>query len=148
MLRLSIWPNILLITDKYLSQGYYCSLLAEARQHKVLPSVNTINDLSESLTDQANMLTPVPKYMSTDLYAHIGDELPAEILVFFGWSQNERHKRIAKHIFERFPAPILRLSFTRDEKGLSVQPQALGIREIDSSLWPLFAERLEHFTQK
>ncbi|WP_158771560.1 RimK family protein [Paraglaciecola sp. L1A13] len=135
-------------TDKYLSQGYYCSLLAEARQHKVLPSVNTINDLSESLTDQANMLTPVPKYMSTDLYAHIGDELPAEILVFFGWSQNERHKRIAKHIFERFPAPILRLSFTRDEKGLSVQPQALGIREIDSSLWPLFAERLEHFTQK
>ncbi|GGZ70171.1 RimK family protein [Paraglaciecola chathamensis] len=135
-------------TDKYLSQGYYCSLLAEARQHKVLPSVNTINDLSESLTDQSQVLTPVPKYMSTDLYAHIDDDVPEEILLFFGWSQNERHKRIAKHVFERFPAPILRLTFSRDEKGLSVQPKALGIREIDSSLWPLFAERLEHFTQK
>ncbi|MGY0582596.1 MAG: RimK family protein [Paraglaciecola chathamensis] len=135
-------------TDKYLSQGYYCSLLAEARQHKVLPSVYTINDLSESLTDQSQVLTPVPKYMGTDLYAHIDDDVPEEILLFFGWSQNERHKRIAKHVFERFPAPILRLTFSRDDKGLSVQPKALGIREIDSSLWPLFAERLEHFTQK
>ncbi|MEQ3639363.1 MAG: RimK-like ATPgrasp N-terminal domain-containing protein, partial [Alteromonas sp.] len=32
-------------TDRYLSKGYYCSLLAEARTHKVLPSVNTINNL-------------------------------------------------------------------------------------------------------
>ena len=30
---------------RYLSVGYYCSLLAEARGHKVLPSVRTINDL-------------------------------------------------------------------------------------------------------
>ena len=32
-------------TDRYLSKGYYCSLLAEARTDKVLPSINTINDL-------------------------------------------------------------------------------------------------------
>ena len=32
-------------TEQYLSRGYYCSLLAESRQHRVLPSVNTINDL-------------------------------------------------------------------------------------------------------
>jgi len=31
---------------KYLSNGYYCSLLAEARDHKVIPSVRSINDLS------------------------------------------------------------------------------------------------------
>ena len=30
---------------KYLGTGYYVSLLAEARGHKVLPSVRTINDL-------------------------------------------------------------------------------------------------------
>ena len=101
-------------TDKYLSQGYYCSLLAEARQHKVLPSVNTINDLSESLTDQSQVLTPVPKYMGTDLYAHIDDDVPEEILLFFGWSQNERHKRIAKHVFERFPCLLYTSPSPRD----------------------------------
>jgi hypothetical protein len=31
---------------RYLSVGYYCSLLAEARRHSVIPSVRTINDLS------------------------------------------------------------------------------------------------------
>ncbi|MCB1836810.1 MAG: RimK-like ATPgrasp N-terminal domain-containing protein, partial [Alcanivoracaceae bacterium] len=31
---------------RYLSPGYYCSLLAEARGHRVLPSVRTVNDLS------------------------------------------------------------------------------------------------------
>src|SRR3546814_2783054 len=30
---------------KYLGLGYYVSLLAEARGHKVIPSVRTINDL-------------------------------------------------------------------------------------------------------
>ncbi|MDX1810872.1 MAG: RimK-like ATPgrasp N-terminal domain-containing protein, partial [Gammaproteobacteria bacterium] len=30
---------------RYLSVGYYCSLLAEARGHPVFPSVATINDL-------------------------------------------------------------------------------------------------------
>ena len=33
---------------KYLSNGYYCSLLAEARGHSVIPSVKAINDLSKS----------------------------------------------------------------------------------------------------
>ncbi len=32
---------------KYLSKGYYCSLLAEARSHKIIPSVRTLNDLSK-----------------------------------------------------------------------------------------------------
>ena len=32
-------------TSRYLSEGYYCSLLAQARSHLVLPTVNTINDL-------------------------------------------------------------------------------------------------------
>jgi glutathione synthase/RimK-type ligase-like ATP-grasp enzyme len=31
---------------RYLSVGYYCSLLAEARRHRVIPSVRTLNDLS------------------------------------------------------------------------------------------------------
>ena len=32
---------------RYLSKGYYCSLLAEARDHHVLPSIRVINDLNQ-----------------------------------------------------------------------------------------------------
>jgi SOS response regulatory protein OraA/RecX len=33
--------------SKYLSDGYYCSLLAESRGHHVMPSVRVLNDLSK-----------------------------------------------------------------------------------------------------
>ncbi|HNG61893.1 MAG TPA: RimK-like ATPgrasp N-terminal domain-containing protein, partial [Cellvibrionaceae bacterium] len=33
----------------YLSTGYYCSLLAEAREHQVIPSVKHIRDLSRRI---------------------------------------------------------------------------------------------------
>jgi hypothetical protein len=33
-------------SSRYLSVGYYCSLLAEARNHKVVPTVRTLQDLS------------------------------------------------------------------------------------------------------
>ena len=33
-------------SQKYLGEGYYCSLLAEARGHKVIPSVRSLRDLS------------------------------------------------------------------------------------------------------
>lgn len=32
---------------RYLSQGYYCSLLAEARNHQALPNVKVINELGD-----------------------------------------------------------------------------------------------------
>src|SRR5262245_32965595 len=32
---------------RYLSDGYYCSLLAEARGHHVIPSVRVLNDLGK-----------------------------------------------------------------------------------------------------
>ena len=34
---------------RYCSTGYYCSLLAEARRHKIVPSVRTITDLATGL---------------------------------------------------------------------------------------------------
>ncbi len=38
-------------TDRYLGQGYYCSLLAEAREHQILPSIKTINSLRHKADD-------------------------------------------------------------------------------------------------
>lgn len=40
-------------TEHYLSKGYYCSLLAEARKHVVLPSVKTINNLRNEVDLQS-----------------------------------------------------------------------------------------------
>lgn len=132
-------------TGKYLSQGYYCSLLAEARQHKVLPSVNTINDLSLLLnndSDDDGMLfanSLIPKNLAEDY---------SELLVFFGWTEQEEFKKLAKHVFERFPAPILKLTISSAARGLSVVASAIGVAELGEAHWAQCMQRLQHFTQK
>jgi hypothetical protein len=42
-------------SSQYLSKGYYCSLLAEARKHQVLPSVKTINALRSGQAPMLNI---------------------------------------------------------------------------------------------
>lgn len=96
-------------TDRYLSKGYYCSLLAEARMHKVLPSVNTINDLIIDSQDQSLQMKTItlPKTLS--------DEIKDGSMchVFFGIANVDSMSNIAKFAFERFPSPSLLLSVNK-----------------------------------
>ncbi|GAA6183025.1 MULTISPECIES: RimK family protein [Alteromonadaceae] len=132
-------------TSLYLSEGYYCSLLAEARQHKVLPSVNCINDLTalnrhESV--EKSGLTLAKSFLPMQF-----DKEEVEILVFFGWTENESFKKLSKHVFERYPAPILRLKIKPSDNSIWVQVSVMGCNELDAKTWPVFIQRLEHYTQ-
>ncbi len=61
-------------TEHYLSRGYYCSLLAESRTHRVLPSVNTINDLRLKEDGMENSLQALLPKLKDEL------ELPVELV--------------------------------------------------------------------
>ncbi|GAC16613.1 RimK family protein [Aliiglaciecola lipolytica] len=132
-------------TSLYLSEGYYCSLLAEARQHKVLPSVNCINDLTalnRHESEEKSGLTLAKAFLPSQ-----NKNQEVDILVFFGWTENENFKKLSKHVFERFPAPILRLKIKPSENSIWVQISVVGCNELDSKTWPVFIQRLEHYTQ-
>lgn len=58
-------------TQQYLSQGYYCSLLAEARQHEVLPSVSTIIDSASQLQNDGEMPLIVPIHLAKILNSEL-----------------------------------------------------------------------------
>lgn len=95
-------------TERYLSKGYYCSLLAEARQHQVLPSVKVINAL-RSRGD-------APLWISHSLYdgelAALGTQL-----ICMGEIADERFKKIARHAFQQFPAPLLQMTCDVSDAG-------------------------------
>ena len=75
-------------SSQYLSKGYYCSLLAEARKHQVLPSVKTINALRNGHS------VPIEHRNVKDV-------------IYFGQTDDEYQAKSVKALFNLFPVPIL-----------------------------------------
>ncbi|MEQ3653385.1 MAG: RimK-like ATPgrasp N-terminal domain-containing protein, partial [Glaciecola sp.] len=104
-------------TNKYLSKGYYCSLLAEARHHKVLPSVNTINDLIIESTEQSLEVASLtlPKALSDS----VKDSAVCDLV--FGTANDDAMQAVAKYVFDRFPAPYLQISVSKQVNSTSLK---------------------------
>lgn len=131
-------------TDQYLSRGYYCSLLAESRQHRVLPSVNTINDLRH--LNDGNDCIQLASLLSSKNSMAASSAL--DLLVYFGWTPQAEWGAVARNLFERFPAPILRVSWTRDDAGASAKVVRVGPAELNPEELKCFDERLRLFTEQ
>ncbi len=99
----------------YLSTGYYCSLLAEARKHKIIPSVRTLTDLSSKKIYSLNA-----SELDEDLHKALTKLKPdpiAQIIaidIFFGQTSNEGLQDIARQLYELFRTPLMRVEFKRD----------------------------------
>ena len=93
---------------RYQSLGYYVSLLAEARGHKPMPSITTIQDF-KSLT--------MMRLASDDLEELIQERLSRlqtssfVMSIYFGRNVAKRYDRLAMRLFNMFPAPLLRAQF-------------------------------------
>jgi glutathione synthase/RimK-type ligase-like ATP-grasp enzyme len=109
----------------YQSIGYYVSLLAEARGHKPMPSVTTVQDLKQS---------SLIRIVSEDLEDLVQKGLAPirsdsfELSIYFGRNMAQRYDRLCQALFNHFPAPLLRAGFVRaDEWRLnSLRPVALN----------------------
>lgn len=98
----------------YQSRGYYVSLLAEARGHKVIPSAKTILDLKSP---------SIVKVLSRDLDDVIQSSLAHKnrheflFSIYFGHNVNRKYDRLAHELYKVFQAPLLRARFVRTESG-------------------------------
>lgn len=131
---------------KYLSTGYYCSLLAEARGHHVLPSVQTLNDVRRKslaalqLDDMEKLLARLPSAEEGDVQ---------QFRCWFGECLESEFESVARAVFERFPCPILEvvLIFKKSWDIKSVKPVSLtelsSVKEQEG-----FANTFERFSSK
>ncbi|HEY0974542.1 MAG TPA: RimK family protein [Solimonas sp.] len=115
----------------YQSTGYYVSLLAGARGQKPLPEITTIQDLK--LAESPRIINDEVEELIQRSLARIGS---AEYVmnVYFGQSLAKRHERLARALFNQFPAPLLQAKFVfrGDEWRVdTLGPIALG--EVPSS---------------
>jgi glutathione synthase/RimK-type ligase-like ATP-grasp enzyme len=132
---------------KYLGTGYYVSLLAEARGHKVIPSVRTINDLRRRSLYGLDI---------EDLNAKLGNFLPAGgrdttdfgILVYFGETSYPALEDLARQVFETFPCPILRIEFERERVWQIAALKPTGLHTLSDPQEDAFAQALDKFSKK
>src|SRR5687768_9286419 len=110
---------------QYQSLGYYVSLLAEARKHKVLPGISTIQDLRfpsilrEDSQDFDDLIQSAFKNEKTDR---------VEFDIYFGITQDEPFNKLARQLFQYVQAPCLSATFSKKTKWVlqSIKPFSLG----------------------
>lgn len=111
----------------YLSKGYYVSLLAEARGHKVIPSVKTMQDLK----------SPLVRVISSDelddLIEHSlrrirSDEY--ELSIYFGENIAKQYLKLSQALYRQFQAPLLRARFVRQKRWVLQSVRPIGMSEI------------------
>lgn len=127
---------------QYQSEGYYVSLLAEARGHKVLPGVATIQDLrfpSILRDDSLDFDELIQNTFKTDPYERV------EFNIYFGITQSENLNRLGRQLFQLVQAPSLRAVFTKKTKWVLTTLRPISINEVPESDKPLLASALEKY---
>ncbi|UCE32461.1 MAG: RimK family protein [Burkholderiales bacterium] len=133
----------------YLSVGYYCSLLAEARRHKVVPTVRTIQDLSRKSIyslETADVDRQVQKVLGRP---RAGLQPTAfELTLFFGQTAVREMQDIGRWLFEAFRAPLLRVEFRRQGSWRVAAIKSFGLHALDAAQQAEFFQALESYLQR
>ena len=134
---------------RYLSVGYYCSLLAEARRHRVIPSVRTLNDLSrksiysldiEDLDDHVQQVLgkPRPGFTATAF----------ELDIYFGQCPAKELQELARQLFGVFRAPLLRVEFRLQGQWRIATLKALHLHSLSSEQEDMFLGALATYLSR
>jgi glutathione synthase/RimK-type ligase-like ATP-grasp enzyme len=130
----------------YLSKGYYCSLLAEARGHSVIPSVKTLNDLRNQNTFaviQEHLHSQSEKFLKK-LASRAEPRL--EFWIFFGESSIPELQRLARELFEQQPCPIMRAEL-KWEGGWHISSlKVTALHILNDAEQEAFANALDRFS--
>jgi glutathione synthase/RimK-type ligase-like ATP-grasp enzyme len=103
-------PKIINLSGSYAyqSRGYYASLLAGSRGHRIIPSVETMIDLSEKKLYEASL--PELEQALNRCRKDFDGVFPARISIFFGIGPSRACDRFARLLFDWFRAPALEVA--------------------------------------
>ncbi len=115
-------PKIINLSRRYdyQTRGYYCSLLAEARGHRVLPTVEAILELSgEALYRHALPELEESLDQAAARLPSVTSE-PFSLLVCFGRVADPAFERFGRLAFDWFRAPAFEVQIKADGRKLTI----------------------------
>ncbi|WP_207430426.1 RimK family protein [Sabulibacter ruber] len=112
---------------KYQSSGYYVSLLAEARGHRAIPNVTTIQDLKSqtivrAITDEINetIQKSLHKLKSKNF----------TLSIYFGQNVAKQYEKLSKQLHDLFQAPLLRAQFVYNKEWVLESINPIPVNEV------------------
>lgn len=130
----------------YNSEGYYCSLLAQARGHRILPGVETINKLESGtgIRMDRNLQKLCYQYIQKN---NITEDI-WYLNIYFGTCKEKGLEKIARFIFDNYPCPLLKVGFNTRSRNQIETVQFLPLQQLTTEQQDNFAEALDNFNKK
>lgn len=136
--------------EDYLSQGYYVSLLAEARAQRAIPNIDTVTELAWKKLYR-NYLGELTALVKDRIPVEIGsDGGPGKVAIeiYFGQSASEWARRMAARAYRLFPAPVLEVMLVRHKTGWKVDYiWPLSVVSVGARDMPRFLAALTDYCQ-
>ncbi len=126
-------------TDRYLSKGYYCSLLAEARCHQVLPGIKVIN----ALRNEGTLWVP-----DAMLPKDTADQAATCHILCMGEIEDIRYKKLAARVFREFPAPLLEMVLIPEQSGMRIRVRRCNLSALTAEQVAFCHRQLLDYSQK
>jgi glutathione synthase/RimK-type ligase-like ATP-grasp enzyme len=141
-------PKVINLSNSYAyqSRGYYASLLASSRGHKVIPTVETMIDLSERKLYE-NALPELEQALNR-FRKELGGEFPKAVTIFFGMGPSKVWDRFARLLFDWFRAPALEVAI-EDGPWASIRKIGfLPLARMDAEQKARFLASMERYTAR
>lgn len=133
---------------RYLSVGYYCSLLAEARRQRVIPTVRKINDIANRSIYTLE-LGELDELLQRSLGRGAnGEENALELDIYFGQCARPELADLARQLFEVFRIPLLRVRFKLQGRWRISAARPLSLSGIDAEGEVLFASAFARYSSR
>lgn len=127
---------------QYQSEGYYVSLLAEARGHKILPEISTLQDFrfpSILRDDSLDFDELIQSTFKNEPFDRV------EFNIYFGIALSENLNRLALQLFQMVQAPTLHAIFSKKNKWVLTSIRPINLNEVPDTDKPTLVTALEKY---
>ncbi|WP_415716254.1 GNAT family N-acetyltransferase [Maridesulfovibrio sp.] len=127
------------------SLGYYVSLLANARNHTVLPSVVNMKDASTPTVAQS-LLDEIEDYLQAKLSFCTSHDF--SLTVVMGKANDQRFNELAQKLFRLFSIPFFSLKLQFKGRWTVKKIKVLSVKNIISEYQDLLKEALDEYSAR
>ncbi len=125
---------------QYQKMGYYVSLLASARDHRVIPNVTTLRDFT-SLA----LIRSLSGYIDDDIQTSLKqvESNKISLFIYFGQSVNPKFRVLSQKLYQLFEAPLMQIDFVKTDKWIVQRVSPLSLKRVN----PDHMEKTQEFAR-